>query len=105
MDFEEWIVKHQTNKIIDVKGNFNNNEIALLKKLNIIIKDESYTGHEFECLMGEIGAYNKEIDMSDMELKYYKSLQNTGVSKTDYIKLVEKVDSIFRKYEKLFIIN
>ena len=65
MSFEEWILKHQTNKIIDVKSNFNDNEISLLKKLNIYIKDEFYTGNEFEFLMYEIGAYNKEPDMSD----------------------------------------
>ena len=56
MNFEEWILKHQTNRVIDVKSNFDDNEIALLNKLNIVIKDEFYTGHEFECLMGERGA-------------------------------------------------
>jgi len=105
MSFEEWILKHQTNRVIDVKSNFDDNEIALLNKLKIVIKDELYTGNEFEFFMYEVGAYNKEPDMSDEELEYYKSLEDTGVSMEEYKKLLEKVDTIFRKYENLFICN
>ena len=105
MSFEEWILKHQTNRVIDVKSNFNDKEIAILKKLNITIKDEFYTGNEFEYLMSEIGSYNKEDDMSELELEYYKSLKSVGVNKTEYRNLVKKVDVIFRKYDKLFICN
>lgn len=105
MNLEEWVIKHQTNRIIDVKNEFNDDELTLLNKLNILIKDELYTGNEFECLMGDIGAYNKEKDMSDLDLKYCKSLRKTGVSKKDYKLLVERIENIFRKYEKFFICN
>lgn len=105
MNFEEWIKKYQTNRVINVKREFNDIEIDLLNKLNIYIKDELYTGNEFECLMSTIGSYNKEEDMSELELKYCKSLEDTDVSEEEYEKLSKKIDSIFRKNEKVFVYN
>lgn len=102
MNFDEWRKKYHCNKIINLKEELNDEYIKILNQLNIVVKNKIYTGYEFECFMVEVGSYYKDEDMSELDLQYCKSLEDTSVSKEDYSKLLEKIDSIFVKYSKFF---
>ena len=68
----------------------------ILKKLGIKIKNKKYTEYELECLTMDLLAYydDTEMDLSEEEKQFQKSLEDTKVSREEYNILLDKVQSI-----------
>ena len=68
----------------------------ILKKLGIKIKNKKYTEYELECLTMDLLAYydDTEMDLSEEEKQFPKSLEDTKVSREEYNILLDKVQSI-----------
>ena len=95
---EGWREMYMNKEIVDLKKYFNNEEFDLFRKLGIEIKDKIYTEYEFEILDMDILAYYKDDDMTKEELEITKNLEETGVSKEEYEKLLKKMEEINTLY-------
>ena len=73
-DFDSWYDKYSTEEIVDIKKFLNRDDINLLKKLNIKIKNKVYTEQEVEILNMDLLSYYIADDMEKEELKQSKSL-------------------------------
>lgn len=103
--FNKALKRYNKKKIIDLKNELGEEYIDILKRLDIIVKSDKYTGHEFEGLMVEIGSYYKDEEMTEEELEEYKPLEQTDVSQNEYNKLNIKIDNIMDKYKSVFILR
>lgn len=99
-DFKEWQEMYHNNKIIEVYKNLTADDIQVFQSLNITIKNELYSGYEFEALKMNLAAYDKDCDVSKEELEFMKSLEDTNISLDRYKEIVSKIECI----EKNFII-
>lgn len=97
IDFDIWYEKYSTEEIIDLKKYLSKRELTILKKLNIKIKSKIYTAQEFENLDMESYSYYIDEDMTEEELKKVKQLPK-GVSREEYIRLLEKFCEISDKF-------
>ena len=97
-NYEFDLEKYFSNEIVDLKEHFNENDLSIIKKLNIEIKDKIYTEYEFENLFMEFIDYYKSKDMDNESIKMAKSLKGTGVSRGEYNKLLDK----FKKINKIY---
>ena len=97
IDFDIWYEKYSTEEIIDLKKYLSKRELTILKKLNIKIKSKIYTAQEFENLDMESYSYYIDGDMTEEELKKVKQLPK-GVSREDYISLLEKLCELSDKF-------
>ena len=102
MTYERWLKRYHNKKVIKLKKELEDEYIDILKRLNLIVKNDKYTGYEFEKLMIDVGSYYKDDDMTEIELEYYKPLEETDLSQEEYKKLNNKIDTIFNKYEYIF---
>ena len=73
-------------------------DINLLKKLNIKIKNKIYTEQEVEILIMDLLSYYIADDMEIEELKMSKNLPK-DISREEYNKLLEKIDKITEDYK------
>lgn len=80
----------------------NEKDIEILSKLGIEVKDKIYTQYDFEIFMINVGTYDRDDTMSELDLEYTKDLDNIGVSQKEYKKIQNKVDNIYDKYCKYF---
>lgn len=86
MEFEEWYEIYANKKIIDLNKELQDEDLKILSILNIKIKKEMYTQREYELLMAEVGTYYNKDEMSklsDEDLQYVKSLEETGISEKE----------------------
>lgn len=97
-DFDSWYDKYSTEEIVDIKKFLNRDDINLLKKLNIKIKNKIYTEQEVEILNMDLLSYYIADDMDEEELKHLKSLPK-DVSREEYDNLLEKVNKISEDYK------
>lgn len=97
-DFDSWYDKYSTEEIVDIKKFLNRDDINLLKKLNIKIKNKIYTEQEVEILNMDLLSYYIADDMDEEELKHSKSLPK-DVSREEYDNLLEKVNKISEDYK------
>ena len=74
------------------------NDINLLKKLNINIKNKIYTEQEVEILNMDLLSYYVADDMDEDELKQSKLLPK-DVSREEYNNLLEKINKISEDYK------
>ena len=74
------------------------NDINLLKKLNIKIKNKIYTEQEVEILNMDLLSYYVADDMDEDELKQSKLLPK-DVSREEYNNLLEKINKISEDYK------
>ena len=81
-------------EIVDLKQYFSKEDFEILKKLGIEVKDKIYTEREFEVLDGEYILYYYEDEMDEEEKADSKPLENTGVTREEYNKLLEKFHKI-----------
>lgn len=102
MSYDEWVEKFHNERVIDLKSELNEKDIDILNQLNISVKDELYTGSEFEQLMIDLGAYHKDDEMSEIELQYCKSLEETNVSQEEYYLIDYKISNVLEKYKHVF---
>lgn len=96
-DFDSWYDKYSTEEIVDIKKYLNRDDITLLKKLNIKIKNKIYTEQEFEILNMDLLSYYISDEMEEEELKMSKNLPK-DVSRKEYNKLLGKINKISRDY-------
>lgn len=97
-DFDSWYDKYSTEEIVDMKKYFNRDDITLLKKLNVKIKNKIYTEQEFEILNMDLLSYYIADDMDEEELKMSKNLPKDA-SRKEYNKLLEKINKITENYK------
>lgn len=88
----EWDEKYHNLEILNIRKMLSFKEKRILKKLGITIKNKKHTECEIECLMLELLLYydDPEEYLSEEEKKYQKSLEETGVSREDYNKLLKR---------------
>jgi hypothetical protein len=97
-NYKEWLDTYHNKEIVDLKKHFTEEELNIIRKLGIEIKDKVYTEYEFEILDMDILAYYKYDDMTKEELEITKNLEETGVSKEEYEKLLKKMEEINSLY-------
>lgn len=97
-DFDSWYDKYSTDEIVDIKKYLNKNDITLLKKLNIKIKNKIYTEQEVEILSMDLLSYYVADDMDENELEESKALPQ-NVSREAYNNLLEKINKISEDYK------
>ena len=102
MNYEEWHKEYKEKKIINLKNELNEKDIQVLSKLDIEVQDKTYTQYDFEIFMINVGAYDRDDTMSELDLEYTKDLNSTGVSQNEYKKIQDKVDKIYDKCCKYF---
>ena len=102
MNYEEWHKEYMEKKIINLKNELNEKDIEVLSKLDIEVQDKIYTQYDFEIFMINVGAYDRDDTMSELDLEYTKDLNSTVVSRKEYKKMQDKVDKIYDKYCKYF---
>ena len=97
-DFDSWYDKYSTEEIADIKKFLGMDDINLLKKLNIKIKNKIYTEQEVEILNMDLLSYYIADDMEIEELKMSKNLPK-DISREEYNKLLEKINKITEDYK------
>lgn len=97
-DFDSWYYKYSIEEIVDIKKFLNRDDINLLKKLNIKIKNKIYTEQEVEILNMDLLSYYIADDMDEDELKESKTLPK-DVSRKEYNNLLEKINKITEDYK------
>lgn len=97
-DFDSWYDKYSTDEIVDIKKFLGMDDINLLKKLNIKIKNKIYTEQEVEILSMDLLSYYIADDMEIEELKMSKKLPK-DVSREEYNKLLGKINKIIENYK------
>lgn len=97
-DFDSWYDKYSTEEIVDIKKFLNRDDINLLKRLNIRTKNKIYTEQEVEILSMKVLAYYIADDMDEEELKMSKDLPK-NISRTEYNRLLEKINKIMKNYK------
>lgn len=98
-EYKEWDEKYHNLEIIDVKKHLSMNDKKILKRLGIKIKNKKYTECEFECLTMNLLAYydDPEMDLSEEERQYQKSLDGTNVTRKQYNEVLNKVQKMNEK--------
>ena len=97
-DFDSWYDKYSTDEIVDIKKFLGMDDINLLKKLNIKIKNKIYTEQEVEILIMDLLSYYIADDMEIEELKMSKNLPK-DISREEYNNLLEKINKISEDYK------
>lgn len=97
-NFDSWYDKYSTEEIVDIKKFLNRDDINLLKKLNIKIKNKIYTEQEVEILSMDLLSYYIADDMEIEEINMSKDLPK-DVSREEYNNLLEKVNKISEDYK------
>ena len=97
-DFDSWYDKYSTEEIVDIKKFLNRDDINLLKKLNIKIKNKIYTEQEVEILNMDLLSYYISDDMEEEELKQSISLPKY-ITRGEYNNLLEKINTISENYK------
>lgn len=95
-EYKEWDEKYHNLEVVDVKKNLSLGDRRILKKLGIVVKNKIYTEFEFECLTMDLLAYydDPEMDLSEKEKKFQKSLEGTNVTREQYNEVLSKVQKI-----------
>ena len=97
-DFDSWYDKYSTEEIVDIKKHLNGDDITLLKKFNIKIKNKIYTEQEVEILNMDLLSYYIADDMEIEEINMSKDLPK-DVSRKEYNKLLGKINKITENYK------
>ena len=97
-DFDSWYDKYSTEEIVDIKKYLNRDDITLLKKFNIKIKNKIYTEQEVEILNMDLLSYYIADDMEIEEINMSKDLPK-DVSRKEYNKLLGKINKITENYK------
>ena len=105
-EYNEWNKKYHNEEIYNLKKYLNWKDKREFKRLGIKIFNKKYTEYEFERLTMDLLAYYDELDMelSEEEKQFQKSLKDTKVSRDNFNKLVEKIELI-RKEKESFLQN
>lgn len=95
--YNDWDYKYHKLEYIELYSLFDMDDLKILRKLGIDIKNKKYTEYEYELLVLELGHYMeiKEDDPAVIEaLKdTRKYIADKGVSQEEFDKIVKKIDS------------
>lgn len=97
-DFDSWYDKYSTEEIVDINKHLNRDDITLLKKFNIKIKNKIYTEQEVEILNMDLLSYYIADDMEIEEINMSKDLPK-DVSRKEYNSLLGKINKITENYK------
>ena len=99
IEYKEWQEKYHTEQVVDIIKYFKEKEIEIFKKLGIILENKIYTNYEYDVIEGQLLEYyvNKK-DMSKEEIAEVKPLEDTGVKRRQYNKILKKYDKIAIDY-------
>lgn len=95
-DFIEWKYKYYNVEKIDITKYFSEEELNILKRLDIKILNKIYTEYEYDLLEMDILAYYQDEDDDECpELQeFQKDINNVGVSQEEYDKVLRKLSKI-----------
>lgn len=93
-NYTKWNYTYRNKEILDVKEYFTTEEFNIMEKLGIKVKNKIYTEYDIEILRMDFITYYSDDDMDEEELEMSKSLDGTGVSREEYNKLLEKINSM-----------
>lgn len=98
LEFEKWQERYWNDKVMDLTKHLNKKDLKIIEKLNIKIKNVICTMQEFNALEYELYLYYEDEDFEPEEQEYKKTLDNTGVSKREYKRLMKKIIKIDNIY-------
>lgn len=96
-DYDEWHKIYCDNKWVDLRKLLTSKDVLLIEKLGYKIKEEKYSDRELEVFIGEIVTDYYIDPKYPEETKPIKKLDNTGVTRTEYNKLIKKMNNIQEK--------
>lgn len=99
MNSKIWYHNYCNKGIIDVKSELTLENMKIIEKFGVNIKDGLYTGSEYDKLSNDLGICYAE-DPSEEILRYVKP-SSYGISKEEFDKLYEKFNEIDNKFEEL----
>lgn len=99
MLFEEYCDNYLESKIIDLKKELTNKDLAIIEKLEVNIEDGFYTQSRYEDVKEDLGIYYSNYD-ADREQRYIKPLKY-GVTKKEFDYLSNRFSEIDKKYEEM----
>lgn len=78
---------------IDITKYFSEEELNILKRLDIKILNKIYTEYEYDLLEMDIQAYyqDEDDDESPELQEFHKDINNVGVSQEEYDKVLRKL--------------
>ncbi len=94
MDIESWDYKYHNNPIIDIRKELTNNQLEIIKKLGIEVKDKIYTEYDYECLKLKLLEY---MESEEDEEYPTKSLNSTNVRREEFNNLIKRIGEIDEK--------
>ncbi|MCI8548387.1 MAG: hypothetical protein HFJ38_05810 [Bacilli bacterium] len=103
MLFDKDCHSYYEKKSIDLKNELTTTDLAIIKKLEVKVKEEFYTQYEYENLKEHLGIYVISNE-NDNELKYLKP-SKYGVTNNEYDQIYNKFNEIDNKYKKILIRN
>lgn len=101
-NYAEWHERYLNKEVINIKEYLDSNDIEILRKLGIIIENKLYTCHGFDVVHGDLLEYYLDDDMTKEELEETKTLDGTGVTRTEYNWVIKKFEKMQReiKYDE-----
>lgn len=98
--YDNWQIVYRNRLFIDLIKYFTKEELELLKKFNIKIKNEVYTEFDYDAVKTVLAQYYIEEDFNEEERKYQLSLDSIGVTQEQYNALLKKFDDLDERYQK-----
>ena len=101
IEFEKWKKKYYGEKIVDFSKFLTQNDVEVLKKLEIEIDiTKIYTEYEYDLLDMELIAYYEDAEYLDgSKVPPEKNVEDYNVSKEDYNRILEIFFNIGVNYE------
>lgn len=98
-NYDEWYKKYHNEEIIDLNKYLDKEDKKILKKLSIQIKNKVLTNYEYDVIKGDLlEYYRNEEEMDTLELSMCKPLDNTGVSREEYNRVLDKFENISNEF-------
>ncbi len=99
MNSRIWYQNYCNKGIIDVKSKLTAEDMKIIEKFGVNIKDGLYTGIEYDKLSDNLGMCYAE-DPNEENLRYVKP-SSYGISEEEFDKLYDKFCGIDDKFEEL----
>lgn len=96
---DAWKEKYYNRLAVDLKTELSKEDIELLKKFEIKIKNDIYTQYEYDCVKMVLAQYYIEEDIDGNIVPPILELDSIGVTREEYDELLKKFDKIDDKYK------
>ncbi len=91
-NYEEWHKRYMTKEVIEIKAHLDSNDLDILRRLGIEIEDKIYTCYGFDIIHENLLLYYLDDDMTEEEISETKSLDGTGVTRSEYNWVIRKFE-------------